>query len=81
MKCNHCGIKIDVCQYGNPECQQKDTHWYCKTPSCGRGNVGLGCVDPCRVLKIIPSGNYGIGTIVPQTYITYHSYIIRKNWN
>jgi hypothetical protein len=52
MKCNHCGIKIDVCQYGNPECQQKDTHWYCKTPSCGRGNVGLGCPDPCWSIKI-----------------------------
>lgn len=80
MKSNKCGKEIDKCLYGNPECLQKSTHWFCNEKPCGVGNVGLGCVDPCRVLKITHKGNYGINCTAPQSYIQLNADTLWQAW-
>ena len=48
MKCQHCGVIIESCQFGNTDCDVKRHH------SCNGcwTYVGLGLHDPCWILVV-----------------------------
>ena len=57
INCNECGIILQKCYVGNPDCKVKRHHL------CGEcnDNVGLGIPDPCNRLTINYNAEYAIG--------------------